>query len=331
VHRGRQQQRVRVMPKARGQNKRKMLRHDPLATQIEESSLRAEGPLRPVRGDNDEPRVDGSAAVEEVVLGRARRKQALKKKKRVAQTLVVDKKEYVSAKMTRKILQQAREQQDDEQRQEEQIDDDDAGDDGAGVGGIDGTSTELFPALGSIQEGVEQEGGDEEGDRGDAHSAGEKEEAHAAGEETSFEYLDEGQISAEDERILAMFRPGGSGGPEPKAKTLSDYIMEKIHEKEEGAVADGTISATPAVSSLDPKVVEVFKGVGRCGRPVVQLPSETLAVRWRANGCHARAVTRSRRAVGRRVLEKHRSGQLPKAFKIIPTLRNWEEVGVFLH
>ena len=40
---------------------------------------------------------------------------------------------------------------------------------------------------------------------------------------------------------------------------------------------------------MDPKVVGIYKGVGR-------------------------------------VLEQHRSGQLPKAFKIIPTLRNWEEI-----
>ena len=43
------------------------------------------------------------------------------------------------------------------------------------------------------------------------------------------------------------------------------------------------------ISSMDPKIVGVYKGVGR-------------------------------------VLAQHRSGQLPKAFKIIPTLRNWEEI-----
>ena len=62
--------------------------------------------------------------------------------------------------------------------------------------------------------------------------------------------------------------------------------MSKIQEKESAA---GGPEPTPQVSSMDPKVVRVYEGVGK-------------------------------------VLASHRSGQLPKAFKIIPSLRNWEEI-----
>ena len=33
----------------------------------------------------------------------------------------------------------------------------------------------------------------------------------------------------------------------------------------------------------------------------------------------------------RTILSRYRSGKLPKAFKIIPSLRNWEQVDLILH
>ncbi|KAL6078201.1 Bystin [Balamuthia mandrillaris] len=71
-------------------------------------------------------------------------------------------------------------------------------------------------------------------------------------------------------------------GPLQPRRTLADIIMEKIkeHEKEGDA---------PIEQRLDPKVVEVYKGVGQ-------------------------------------VLSRYRSGAMPKAFKIIPSLSNWEEI-----
>ena len=110
------------------------------------------------------------------------------------------------------------------------------------------------------------------------------------GSAASYDYLDESRITEEDERILAMFRPtpaASAGG----GRTLSDIIMEKIQEKERGVSNGGSLEAMQAqhASSMDPKVVKVYAGVSK-------------------------------------VLENHRSGQLPKAFKIIPTLRNWEDI-----
>ncbi|NXV08096.1 BYST protein, partial [Cettia cetti] len=75
----------------------------------------------------------------------------------------------------------------------------------------------------------------------------------------------------------------------PLRRTLADIIMEKITEKQtEVETALSEISGCP-MSQLDPRVLEVYRGV-------------------------------------REVLSKYRSGKLPKAFKIIPALSNWEQI-----
>ncbi|NXG53694.1 BYST protein, partial [Psilopogon haemacephalus] len=75
----------------------------------------------------------------------------------------------------------------------------------------------------------------------------------------------------------------------PLRRTLADIIMEKITEKQtEVETALSEISGRP-MPQLDPRVLDVYKGV-------------------------------------REVLSKYRSGKLPKAFKIIPALSNWEQI-----
>ncbi|NXY90469.1 BYST protein, partial [Alcedo cyanopectus] len=75
----------------------------------------------------------------------------------------------------------------------------------------------------------------------------------------------------------------------PLRRTLADVIMEKITEKQtEVETVLSEISGCP-LPQLDPRVLEVYKGV-------------------------------------REVLSKYRSGKLPKAFKIIPALSNWEQI-----
>ena len=71
-------------------------------------------------------------------------------------------------------------------------------------------------------------------------------------------------------------------------KTLADMIWEKIRDKETEIATHVTDDASLS-AHMDEKVVEVFKGVGT-------------------------------------ILSKYRSGKLPKAFKVIPSLSNWEEV-----
>ncbi|XP_078276616.1 bystin isoform X2 [Rhinoraja longicauda] len=75
----------------------------------------------------------------------------------------------------------------------------------------------------------------------------------------------------------------------PLRRTLADIIMERITEKQtevESAMSDASGRPMP---QLDPRVLEVYKGV-------------------------------------REVLCKYRSGKLPKAFKIVPALSNWEQI-----
>ncbi|XP_010159607.1 PREDICTED: LOW QUALITY PROTEIN: bystin, partial [Eurypyga helias] len=77
--------------------------------------------------------------------------------------------------------------------------------------------------------------------------------------------------------------------PARPRRTLADIIMEKITEKQtEVETALSEISGCP-MPQLDPRVLEVYRGV-------------------------------------REVLSKYRSGKLPKAFKIIPALSNWEQI-----
>ena len=77
------------------------------------------------------------------------------------------------------------------------------------------------------------------------------------------------------------------GGGQP-TRTLADVIMAKIHERE-ALVAAGGEGGDDGEIDLPPKVVEVYTSVGK-------------------------------------VLSRYRSGKLPKAFKIVPRLANWEEV-----
>lgn len=75
----------------------------------------------------------------------------------------------------------------------------------------------------------------------------------------------------------------------PLRRTLADIIMEKITEKQtevESAMSEVSGRQMP---QLDPRVLEVYKGV-------------------------------------KEVLSTYRSGKLPKAFKIVPALANWEQI-----
>ncbi|XP_037535447.1 bystin [Nematolebias whitei] len=75
----------------------------------------------------------------------------------------------------------------------------------------------------------------------------------------------------------------------PMRRTLADIIMEKITEKQtEVGTVMSEVSGCP-MPQLDPRIIEVYRGVSK-------------------------------------VLSKYRSGKLPKAFKIIPALSNWEQV-----
>eukprot|EP00232_Nephroselmis_pyriformis_P021571 CAMPEP_0182865238 /NCGR_PEP_ID=MMETSP0034_2-20130328/7586_1 /TAXON_ID=156128 /ORGANISM="Nephroselmis pyriformis, Strain CCMP717" /LENGTH=451 /DNA_ID=CAMNT_0024997529 /DNA_START=48 /DNA_END=1400 /DNA_ORIENTATION=+ len=100
---------------------------------------------------------------------------------------------------------------------------------------------------------------------------------------------EEVEVSAEDEKALAAFM--NLNNPF-QTRNLADIIMSKIAEHEDGkeevAMYDGTGPA-PVPRGMDPKVVDVYTQVGA-------------------------------------LLGRYKSGKVPKAFKIIPKLTNWEEV-----
>lgn len=75
----------------------------------------------------------------------------------------------------------------------------------------------------------------------------------------------------------------------PVRRTLGDIIKEKIKEKETEIATRMSELSFAQENTLNPKIIEVYKGVGE-------------------------------------LLSKYRSGKVPKAFKIIPNLSNWEEI-----
>lgn len=72
-------------------------------------------------------------------------------------------------------------------------------------------------------------------------------------------------------------------------RTLADIIMEKLTEKKTEIETQFSDAGSMQLQDVDPKVKAMFEGV-------------------------------------RDVLSKYRSGKLPKAFKIIPRLKNWEQI-----
>ncbi|XP_069676242.1 bystin [Periplaneta americana] len=76
--------------------------------------------------------------------------------------------------------------------------------------------------------------------------------------------------------------------PAPR-RTLADIILEKITEKQTELETQFSDAGSLQIQDLDPRIKQMYEGV-------------------------------------RDVLSKYRSGKLPKAFKIIPNLRNWEQI-----
>ncbi|KAG7208630.1 hypothetical protein KM043_014837 [Ampulex compressa] len=72
-------------------------------------------------------------------------------------------------------------------------------------------------------------------------------------------------------------------------RTLADIILEKLTEKKTEIETQFSDAGSMQMQELDPRVRTMYEGV-------------------------------------RDVLAKYRSGKLPKAFKIIPNLRNWEQI-----
>ncbi|XP_035902324.1 LOW QUALITY PROTEIN: bystin [Anopheles stephensi] len=74
----------------------------------------------------------------------------------------------------------------------------------------------------------------------------------------------------------------------PKTRTLADIILEKMTEKQTEIQTQFSDNESLKLDNIDPNVREMYKGV-------------------------------------RDVLKRYRNGKVPKAFKLIPKLRNWEQ------
>ncbi|EAT48991.1 AAEL000001-PA [Aedes aegypti] len=74
-----------------------------------------------------------------------------------------------------------------------------------------------------------------------------------------------------------------------KTRTLADLIMDKITEKQTEIQTQFSDTGSLKMEEIDPRVREMYEGV-------------------------------------RDVLKRYRSGRFPKAFKIVPKLRNWEQI-----
>mmetsp|Transcript_2730 Transcript_2730/g.3969 ORF Transcript_2730/g.3969 Transcript_2730/m.3969 type:complete len:463 (+) Transcript_2730:139-1527(+) len=103
-----------------------------------------------------------------------------------------------------------------------------------------------------------------------------------------FTQIEEIELSASDAAALKFFMGGGAG----RTRTLHDIILEKLREQENIDIA--THANPDAIvehykKRLDPRVFQVYTGVGE-------------------------------------MLRKYRGGRVPKAFKLMPHLDNWEEL-----
>ena len=100
------------------------------------------------------------------------------------------------------------------------------------------------------------------------------------------DYVSGAGLSADEEAVVERFLHAGRA----ETRTLADIIMEKIKEKEEDAMlAAETSSIAPEQLMIPPKVMEVYNSVGK-------------------------------------MLAHYKAGKLPKALKMLPHLKNWEDV-----
>uniref|UniRef100_A0A1A9WAV6 Bystin n=1 Tax=Glossina brevipalpis TaxID=37001 RepID=A0A1A9WAV6_9MUSC len=100
------------------------------------------------------------------------------------------------------------------------------------------------------------------------------------------DFMDAMEMDDEDLKEFERFQ-----NPDGAKRTvkLADIIMEKIQEKQADIQTKLTDDGSLKIEEIDPRVKEMYEGV-------------------------------------RDVMKRYRSGKVPKAFKIIPRLRNWEQI-----
>jgi len=107
-------------------------------------------------------------------------------------------------------------------------------------------------------------------------------------EEEFADYEDEViQLNDEDEKAMEAFMIKRDDAT--KTRTLFDIIQDKIEQKKLEIETQMSQADNTQVRDMDPQVVQMFKDIGG-------------------------------------VLTRYRSGKIPKAFKVIPNMVNWEQI-----
>lgn len=113
----------------------------------------------------------------------------------------------------------------------------------------------------------------------------------AASDEEEYEY-EEVEVDPEDAALIERMRSDRLEADGPRA-TLADMIMQKIRDAGGDETTSGPARGQPdedgMINGMNPKIVEVYTKVGE-------------------------------------LLSRYKSGPLPKAFKILPSLPHWEVV-----
>lgn len=218
----------------------------------------------------------------------------------------------VDGKTEKKIIEEARQQRSEIRKENEKL-------------GVEGQNNdfskesravdEALRTLAVVDDDSDNDGHRDDGDVDDGRSvAGDTEydwRSTVGEDERDLEFLDGSKVTEADELALSLF-----GNPEKDGTTkgvnkdnkdddneegeqndgngggkvmLVDIILQKIEEREEASARAAALAADPEKAERDRKIAEVYELVGN-------------------------------------IMAKYRSGKVPKAFKIIPKVRNWEEL-----
>lgn len=209
---------------------------------------------------------------------------------------------FLDPKLSRKILQQASKQMAEEERSSGSQQR--GGDAQAGKGSVRFASS---GGGGKAQARQQDDSSDSDEDEDEEEGGGELEWDVEEGDDDDDEeeggdgmvefkdgavHMGAGGLSEAEQRVVSSFMDIGAG----ERRTLADIIMDKIREKAEEDEGEGGGQGLPGQggedggrSTLSPKVREVYAEIGK-------------------------------------LLKTYTAGKLPKAFKILPALANWEEV-----
>lgn len=207
---------------------------------------------------------------------------------------------FLDPKLSRKILQQASKQMAEEERScgsQQRGGDVQAGKEVVRFASSGGSGKAQARRQGdSLDSDEDEDEGDGGGalewdvEEGDEDGQGEEEGDGMVEFKEGAVHMGGGGLSEAEQRVVSSFMDIGAG----ERRTLADIIMDKIREKteeDEGEVKglSGQEGEDGGQSKISPKVREVYAEIGK-------------------------------------LLKTYTAGKLPKAFKILPALANWEEV-----